>query len=55
MAKGKPVDDGEVASLTISAAGKRANDWSVCPDGAAGVVGMGDAAADGPREDRSGV
>lgn len=54
LGKGKPVAEAELASLMISAAGRRARDAMVCPEDP-GVVGTGDAVADGPRDDKSGV
>ena len=53
LGKGSPVADVELANLTISAAGKRARDAMVWVE--PGVAGTGEEAADGPRDDKSGV
>ena len=67
LGKGSPVADEEFASLIISEDGNRAKDAIVCTvfvdsvgdvDGmrdVLGVVGVGEAVADGPRELKSGV
>lgn len=53
LGSGKPVVDGELAILSISAADSCASDATVCV--VPGVGGVGEAAADAPREERSGV
>jgi hypothetical protein len=50
---GNPVVDGKFAILMISVAGSRASDVTVCV--VPGVAGVGDAAADAPRDESSGV
>src|SRR6266850_1360011 len=50
---GNPVVDGKFAILIISVAGNRARDATVCD--VPGVAGVGEAAADAPRDERSGV
>ncbi len=50
---GSPVVDGEFAILIISVAGSRASDATVYV--VPGVGGVGEAAADAPRDERSGV
>lgn len=58
LGRGKPVAEDEFAILIISDAGNLARDEIVCVVNAEellGVSGMGDAAADGPRDDMSGV
>src|SRR6266481_9661866 len=56
FASGRPVTDEELASFTISDTGKRVredNGWVVPGPGVSREVG--DAMADGPHEDKSGV
>ena len=58
LGRGNPVAEDEFASLMISDAGSLASDaivYVVDADELLGVSGMGDAAADGPRDDMSGV